>query len=154
MTTRTTKATLQDCVSVLGDGIHDPGITRAFGINEFEPGGDDPRDVFAEMRDDETTLLARMGPVINRRKEVAAIRKRGFDAAPLTLLTGSRADEILASSVSYALTVPSFAHLVCEVFIDQLREKMEWRFDETAKTVWRQIFIDRFVEEELIATTA
>lgn len=154
MTSHDTKATFQDSVSVLDGSIHDPGISRAFGIDELEPGGDNPRDFFAELLEDDTLLLARMGRVINRRKELAAIRERDFEAAPLILVAESRAEKILASSVSYARTVPSVAHLVCEAFIDELREKMHWRFDEASKTAWRQIFIDRFVEEELIATSS
>lgn len=105
-------------------------------------------------REDDSMLLVHMGRLINRRKELEAIRERGYDAAPLTLTTGSRADEILGSSVSYARTIPSFAHLVCDTFIDELRDEMQWRFGEASTAAWRKIFIDRFVEEELIAASS
>ncbi|UHS61332.1 hypothetical protein HRR99_07305 [Agrobacterium vaccinii] len=151
MSDHDTKATLLDCVEVLGDLIHQPGVRVAFGIDELEAADYHPRPFFDVLLDEERPLHERISRVMARRDEVAEMRGREYDKAPMTMVHGCPSEKILAYYARIAQKMPSSTDVSFKALISQLRAQMHWRFDEANTDAWCKMFLDRAFDEELSA---
>lgn len=111
-------------------------------VQEHKAAADQPSDFFETLLDPEIDFAQRANRVIVRMGTVKPHELSQRQPAPAVVEVSANDKPLIESSVRLACQIPSFAHHVFEILIEDLGDRNGWRFDETATDAWRLFFTD------------
>jgi hypothetical protein len=110
-------------------------------------------DFFRTLLDDDLYREAQAHRVAARMTNLRNRRLLEGEAAPVCIVIAPEDEAIVDEAVRMACSLPSFADIVFETFIEKLGELKSWRFDKAAEDAWRAFFTDK-VAAALLAEAA
>lgn len=122
-------------------------------VEEHVAAADQQRDFFETLLDPEIDFAQRANRVIVRMGTIKQRELSKRQPAPVIVEVSANDKPLIESSVRLACQIPSFAHHVFEILIEDLGDRNGWRFDEAATDAWRFFFTEE-VTEALIREVA